>query len=166
MIDDDPGDLGWYDPGTEAEDLGVVRLAGAFRRIGVRDVRGSDAGYLVGRDRHPDAGPTDEDRPPIGSAGHGSRDLDCDVGIVDRFGIEHAEVIDRVPEFLEMRLHRLLEWITEVIGTDRDPHRVPPDAQTIRAKASGSSARRPTNRPSTPGSASSLAAATSSTLPP
>ena len=72
-------------PRAEADDVGIVVLAGQMGGGDVVDRRSTNAGDLVGRDGHADARPADEHAELGLARGDGATDRGRVVGVVDPF---------------------------------------------------------------------------------
>ena len=105
---------------AEAEDIGIVVLAGDDGIRGIGDQRRANLRVSIGHDAHPDAAGTHEDA-EIGLPGddvldHGFREI----VVVDRVLRIRAEVRDGIAPAGEVLADRLLQFEPGVIAADRD----------------------------------------------
>ena len=137
------------DARTHGDDLGVVGLGRAFRRIGVMRQRRADARHLVGRNAHADPRAADEDAAVIFAVLHLVGEIGREVGI--EAGL--AQIRDAVLGLrLQMRLDHVEEGLSGAVGTQCDFHDFSPNlcvtASMMPMKPAGSQADRPMKSPS------------------
>ena len=105
---------------AEAEHVRVVVFAGlrGFRGVGYQG--GLDAGVTVRRHADADATGADEDAGFRAAGQNGLRHGVGVVGIVHRVLRVRAQVSDFITLLLEMARERILQFITAMVGTERD----------------------------------------------
>lgn len=106
----------------QAQHVRVVVPPGHHGRQLIVAQRRAHALDLVRRDRHADARPAEQDPEICRSIGDGLRRRIGRVGVVARFGILGAEVVDLVLLGCEERLDLLLGGESAMIGAERDFH--------------------------------------------
>ena len=108
--------------GGEAEDVGVVVAAAHFgRQIVVAGGR-ADAGELVGRDAHSQAGAADQDAAIDLAAADLAGHPGGDVGIIDGLAGVRAHVLHLVAQSLQQLDDPRADGKTAMIGADSDTH--------------------------------------------
>src|SRR5208283_5125113 len=100
-LDDPPYQSLTQKNSCQAKDIRVGVAPAVFSRHVVVAEGGPDPEKLVGRDRHADSGPAQEDSPLGLPAAYLAGNLGGNVGIIDRAAVAYPDIGNLVPESLE-----------------------------------------------------------------
>jgi len=95
-------------------------LAGDGGVFGAGDEGGADLRVAVGGDAHADAAGADEDAKVGLARDHFVADQGGEVGVIDRFRSENAEISDEQPFAGEVSVDVLFQFKPAVVGSDGD----------------------------------------------
>jgi len=108
--------------GCQAKDVRVGVASGVFSRHVVVAKGGSHPGKLVGRDRHADSRPTQENSSLGFPAAYLASNFESNVGIIDRAAVAHPDIRNLVPKLLEYFDQPRFFMVAVVTGTNDDTH--------------------------------------------
>ncbi len=109
-------------PGSEAEDIGIIMLPAHPRGILIMTAGGTDPPVAVGGNGDADSRPADEHSPLAMPIRHQGDDTVSVIGIVDGFQGMASHILDNMAETVQETDDFFLELVTSVIGTDGNFH--------------------------------------------